>query len=154
MKQAKNQRPNTNLTHQNKSIFLRCLLGSSSSSELPAGQRQRCVRVSRPTLCNPMGCSPPGSFVPGVFQTRILERTAIPSPGDLPDPGITPASPSLALQADSSPLSLRGSPPYSPRAPATGAAVSRHLDHTLWTSPLPVITSPAVADSLRRRATS
>ena len=34
---------------------------------------------SCPTLCKPMDCSPPGSSVHGILQTRILERTAIPS---------------------------------------------------------------------------
>ena len=33
-------------------------------------------------LCNPMDCSPPGSFVHGIFQARILEWVAFPSPGD------------------------------------------------------------------------
>ena len=52
------------------------------------------------TLCNPMDCSLPGSSVHGILQARILEWVAIPfSPGDLPDPGIDPGSPSL--QADS-----------------------------------------------------
>ena len=44
------------------------------------------------TLCNPMDCSQPGSSVLGISQARILEWVAvpfsIPSPGDLPDPGI------------------------------------------------------------------
>ena len=43
--------------------------------------------------------SPPGSSVHEISQTRILEWVAIPSPGDLPDPGIeliSPASPALA----------------------------------------------------------
>ena len=40
------------------------------------------------TLCNPMDCSPPGSSVQGILQARILEWVAMPSPGDLPDPGI------------------------------------------------------------------
>ena len=43
------------------------------------------------TLCNPMDRSPPGSSVHGILQARILEWVA-PSPGDLPDPGIEPAS--------------------------------------------------------------
>ena len=33
------------------------------------------------TLCNPMNCSPPGSSVHGIFQARILEWVASPSPG-------------------------------------------------------------------------
>ena len=55
-----------------------------------------------------MDCSPPGSSVHGILQARILEWVAMPSPGDLPDPGIKPRSP--ALQADSLPLSHQGSP--------------------------------------------
>ena len=46
-----------------------------------------------------MDCDPPGSSVHGILQTRILEWLAVPSPGDLPDPGIKPGSP--AVQTDS-----------------------------------------------------
>ena len=35
----------------------------------------------------------------GILQARILEWVAMPSPGDLPNPGIKPRSPTL--QADS-----------------------------------------------------
>ena len=48
-----------------------------------------------------MDYNPPGSSVHGILQARILEWVAIPSPGDLPNPGIEPQS--LALQADSIP---------------------------------------------------
>ena len=54
-----------------------------------------CVCVSHQsclTLCDPMDCSLPGSYVHGILQARILEWVAFPSPGDLPDPGIDPAS--------------------------------------------------------------
>ena len=54
-----------------------------------------------PTLCDPMDCSLPGSSVHGILQARILEWVVIPSPGDLPDPGIEPRSPTL--QTDSLP---------------------------------------------------
>jgi len=37
-----------------------------------------------------------GSFAHGIFQASILEGVAIPPPGDLPDPGVKPASPALA----------------------------------------------------------
>ena len=40
----------------------------------------------------PPGCSPPGSSVHGILQARILELP-FPSPGDLPNPRIKPASP-------------------------------------------------------------
>ena len=43
----------------------------------------------------------------GVFQARIVEWFAIPSPGDLPDPGIEPRPP--ASQADSLPSEPAGS---------------------------------------------
>ena len=57
------------------------------------------------TLCDPMDCSLPGSSVHGILQARILERVAFPPPGDLPHPGIEPASPvPPALQVDSLPL--------------------------------------------------
>ena len=45
-----------------------------------------------------MDYSLPGYSVHGIFQARVLEWVAIPSPGDLPNPGIEPRSP--ALQAD------------------------------------------------------
>ena len=48
------------------------------------------VARSYPTLCDPTDCSPPGFSVRGILQARILEWVAIPSPGDLPDPGIEP----------------------------------------------------------------
>ena len=51
------------------------------------------------TLCKLMHCSPPGSSVHGILQARILERVAMPSSRDLPNPGIEPRSP--ALQVDS-----------------------------------------------------
>ena len=41
-----------------------------------------------------MDYSLPSSSVHGIFQARILERVAMPSPsGDLPDPGVEPSSP-------------------------------------------------------------
>ena len=43
------------------------------------------------TLCDPMDCSPPASSVHGILQARRC-RLPCPSPGDLPDPGIKPAS--------------------------------------------------------------
>ena len=46
-----------------------------------------------------MDCNLPGSSIHGILQAGILEWVPIPSPGELPDPGIEPGSP--ALQADS-----------------------------------------------------
>ena len=43
-----------------------------------------------------MVCSLLGFPVHGILQVRILEWVAIPSPGDLPNPGIKPRSPALA----------------------------------------------------------
>ena len=54
------------------------------------------VIQSCPTLCNPMDYT-----VHEVLQARILEWVAIPSPGDRPNPGIEPKSPTL--QVDSLP---------------------------------------------------
>ena len=44
------------------------------------------------TLCDPMDCSPPGSSVHGILQTKIIEWVVCPPPGNLPNPGIVPAS--------------------------------------------------------------
>ena len=56
------------------------------------------VAQSCPTLCDPMGCSPPGCSVYGILQARYWNGLLRPSPGDLPNPGIKPRSPTL--QAD------------------------------------------------------
>ena len=63
------------------------------------------VKVTQlcPTLCNPMGY-----IVRGLLQARILEWVAFPSPGDLPNPGSKPRSPTL--QVDSLPAEPQGKP--------------------------------------------
>ena len=53
------------------------------------------VTQSCPPLCKPMDCSLPGSPVHEILQARILEWLPFPSPGDLLDPEIKPASPAL-----------------------------------------------------------
>ena len=47
---------------------------------------------SCPTLGNPVDYSQLGSSVHGIIQARILEWVAMPSPEDLPNPGIEPMS--------------------------------------------------------------
>ena len=58
------------------------------------------VTQACPTLCNPMDCSPPGQApMPlEISRQEYLSGLPFPSPGDLPNPGIKPASP--ALQVD------------------------------------------------------
>ena len=51
------------------------------------------------TLCDPMNCNPPVSSVHGISQIKVLEWVALPSSGDLPDPGIELVCPDW--QADS-----------------------------------------------------
>ena len=55
-----------------------------------------------------MDCSLPGSSVRGIFQARVLGGLPFPSPGDLPNPGIEPGSPTL--QADALPSEPPGKP--------------------------------------------
>ena len=50
-------------------------------------------------FCDPMDCSAPGWPVHGILQARILDWVAIPSPGDLPDPGTDPGSPAWACRS-------------------------------------------------------
>ena len=64
-------------------------------------------------LCQPVDGSPPGSSVHGASQARILECTALPFPGGLPDPGIKPASlVSLALAGRFFTTELPGKPTH------------------------------------------
>ena len=50
------------------------------------------VRLS----CDPMDCSPPGSSVHGFPEQEHWSGLSFPSPGDLPNPEIKPASPASA----------------------------------------------------------
>ena len=61
-----------------------------------------------------MDSSPPDSSVSGIIQARIMEWIAFPSPGDLPDPGIEPRSPTM--QADSLPAEPPGKPKNTSRS--------------------------------------
>ena len=65
-----------------------------------------CLVIS--TLCDPMDCSPPGSSVNGILQAKHWSGWPLPSPGDLPNPGIKLGSP--ALQVDPLPAELPGKP--------------------------------------------
>ena len=47
-----------------------------------------------------MDCSLPGSTIHGILQVRILECVPLPSPENLPDPGIEPVSPVSPALAD------------------------------------------------------
>ena len=58
-------------------------------------------------LCDPMVPSPPGSSM-GFPRQKYWSGLPFPPPGDLPHPGIKPASP--ALQADSLPTEPPGKP--------------------------------------------
>ena len=44
-----------------------------------------------PTLCDSMDCSPSGGFLRQEYRNGL----PFPSPEDLPDPGLKPASPAL-----------------------------------------------------------
>ena len=58
--------------------------------------------------CKPGDCSPPSSSTMGFPKAEYWSGLPCPSPGDLPDPGITPRS--LALRADSLPFEPPGKP--------------------------------------------
>ena len=47
---------------------------------------------SCPTLCDPMNHSLPASSVHGILRQEYWGGLPCPPPGDLPDPGIEPAS--------------------------------------------------------------
>ena len=67
-----------------------------------------CAQLLLP-LCDPMDCGPPGSSTHGISRQEYWRGLPFPTPRDLPDPGIEPASPvSPALQADSLPAKPSG----------------------------------------------
>ena len=69
------------------------------------------VAHSRLILWDFMDCSSPGSSVHGISQQEYWRGLPFPPPGDFPQLRIKPTSPEPpALQADSLPLSHRGSP--------------------------------------------
>ena len=80
----------------------------SSQTESPFHIHCVLVAQSCPTLCDPMDYSLPGFSVHGILQARILEWIAIPFSRGTSKPRVEPWSP--ALQADSLPFELQGSP--------------------------------------------
>ena len=65
------------------------------------------VTKSCPTLCDPRNCSPARLLCPcGFSRPEYWRGLSCPPPGDLPNPGIEPRSPTL--QADSLPAELPG----------------------------------------------
>ena len=57
------------------------------------------------TFFDPMNCTPPSFSVHGIFHAGTLDGLPFPIPGELPDPGIGPASlASPALVGGSFPL--------------------------------------------------
>ena len=78
---------------------MECLLCAAAAAK----SLQSCL-----TLWDPADGNPPGSPVPGILQGRTLEWVAMPSPGDCPNAGIEPRSPTL--WADSLPSEPPGKP--------------------------------------------
>ena len=66
------------------------------------------VSQSCPTPCDPWTVAHQVPLSMGILQARILKGLSFPSPGDLPNPGIKPRSPTL--QADSLPSEPPGKP--------------------------------------------
>ena len=97
------------------------MLGSTVCYGLACVCVHACVSVllaqSCLTLCDPIDCSLPGSLSMEFSRQEYWSGLPLPSPGDLPDPGIEPRSP--ALWADS----LRPEPPGKPYGLAQEGAV-------------------------------
>ena len=63
---------------------------------------QSCLTDS--SLCDPNDCSPPSSSVHGIFQQECWSGLPFPAPGNLPELGTEPTSPSSPVLVDSLPL--------------------------------------------------
>ena len=72
---------------------------------VPAKSLQSC-----PTLCNTMDCSPVGCSIHGFSRQEYWSGLLCPPPGDLPDPGLKPASLTSPELAGSLPLVPAGKP--------------------------------------------
>ena len=75
-----------------------------------------------------MDCSPPGSSVHGTFQASVLNGLPFPPSGDLPDPGMEPASltpPALA------PPAPPGSPDYGKKGNSKSKGGDPLLENTV-----------------------
>ena len=103
------------------------------------------VAQSCPTLWDPMDCSLPGSCPWQFSRQEYWSGLPCPPPGNLPNPGIEPRSPTL--QTDSLPVELPGKV-IIPAAAAAGAAAKSlqscltlcdHIDGSPPGSPVPGI---------------
>ena len=82
------------------------------------------------TPCDSVDCSLPGSSVHGILPAKILEWVPIPSPGDLPDPGIKPRSlMSPALVGGSLPLVPPGKSKFIFRIISYLCSLTSHFKH-------------------------
>ena len=83
-------------------------LNYSSYMEPRLKESESEVAQSCPTLCNPMDCSLLGSSVWDFSRQEYWSGLPFPPPGDLPNLGIKPRSPTL--QADALPSEPPGKP--------------------------------------------
>ena len=65
------------------------------NSESEKKESESEIAQSCPTLCHPVDCSPPAPLSMGFFRQEYWSGLPFPSPGDLPNPGIEPRSPTL-----------------------------------------------------------
>ena len=85
------------------------------------------VTQSCPTLCNPHGLQPARVLCPWDSPGKNTVGFPFPSPEDLPNPGIESGCP--ALQADSLPSELQGSPVHSLTGSGKGHGGEQPADH-------------------------
>ena len=72
---------------------------SSGKTGSPVLETETEVAQSCLTLCDPTDCSPPGSSPMGFSKQEYWSGLPFPSPGDLPDSGIEPGSPTFQADA-------------------------------------------------------
>ena len=97
------RKENTNENSFEWTVRNTCFLGTLST-RVHMKSLQSC-----PTLCNPMGQGQQGSSVGGILRREYWSRLPCPPPGDLPNPGIRPASLMCPASADESlPVVLPG----------------------------------------------
>ena len=79
------------------------------TDQLPGMKSESEVRQSCPTLCDPVDCSHQAPAPMGFSRQEYWSGLPSSSPGDLPDPGIEPRSPTLQAEAlTSDPPGMKG----------------------------------------------
>ena len=103
---------------------------AGNTQDEPAASGESEVAQSCPTLCNPWTVAHQAPPSMGFSRQEYWSGLPFPSPGDLPDPGIEPRSPTL--QADALTSAPPGEPHKTPKLSKMGAFQKKFQMPARW----------------------